>query len=150
MPSPIPPAHAGAPSFSLQVRVYWEDTDAGGVVYYANYLKFMERGRTEWLRRLGIDQGRLREERGVQFAVVSLEIAYRSPARLDDEITVTTQLQRLGGATIDFTQRIVRGELTLIESDVRVACLRAATLKPCAIPKDLFAQWRDESRGEAR
>ena len=98
------------PNFSWPCRVYWEDTDAGGVVYYANYLKFMERCRTEWLRALGIDQWRLREERGVQFAVVDLKISYRKPALLEDEIAVTATLERLGGATIDFTQTVRRGE----------------------------------------
>ena len=132
------------PNFSWVCRVYWEDTDAGGVVYYANYLKFMERCRTEWLRSLGVEQGRLREERGLQFAVVGLTVAYLKPARLDDEIAVTAQLERLGGATIDFKQTIRRGDLPLIDAGVRVACLSADRLKPCPIPKDLFTEWRRE------
>ncbi len=130
------------PNFSWPCRVYWEDTDAGGVVYYANYLKFMERCRTEWLRALGIDQWRLREERGVQFAVVDLKIAYRKPALLEDEIAVTATLERLGGATIDFTQTVRRGEEILVEAGVRVACVDAAKMNACAIPKDLFPEWR--------
>ena len=130
------------PNFSWPCRVYWEDTDAGGVVYYANYLKFMERCRTEWLRALGIDQWRLREERGVQFAVVDLRISYRKPALLEDEIGVTATLERLGGATIDFTQTVRRGEEILVEASVRVACVDAARMSACAIPKDLFAEWR--------
>ncbi len=130
------------PNFSWPCRVYWEDTDAGGVVYYANYLKFMERCRTEWLRALGIDQWRLREERGVQFAVVDLKIAYRKPALLEDEIAVTATLERLGGATIDFTQTVRRGEEILVEAGVRVACVDAAKMNACAIPKDLFSEWR--------
>ncbi|HVC02373.1 MAG TPA: tol-pal system-associated acyl-CoA thioesterase [Steroidobacteraceae bacterium] len=130
------------PNFSWVCRVYWEDTDAGGVVYYANYLKFMERCRTEWLRSLGIDQRRLREERGLQFAVVGMTVEYLRAARLDDEIAVTAELQRLGGATIEFQQTIRRGDLLLTDAGVRVACVDAAKSTACAIPKDLFAEWR--------
>jgi acyl-CoA thioester hydrolase len=86
--------------FSVPFRVYWEDTDAGGVVYYANYLKFMERCRTDWLRALGIDQLRLRAERQLQFAVVSVAVDFLRPAVLNDEILVTAELERLRGATI--------------------------------------------------
>jgi acyl-CoA thioester hydrolase len=133
---------SGRPNFSCTFRVYWEDTDAGGVVYYANYLKFMERCRTEWLRSLGVDQRRLREERGLQFAVVDLRVAYLKPARLDDEIAVTAELQRLGGATMEFKQTVRRADTPLIDASVRAACLDAARLKPCAIPADLFLEWR--------
>ena len=132
------------PNFSCAFRVYWEDTDAGGVVYYANYLKFMERCRTEWLRKMGIDQLRLRAERAIQFAVVDVTVAFKKPAFLDDEITVTAELRRLGGATIDFAQTIRRGDLELIDAGARVACLDSVSLKPCAIPKDLFMEWRNE------
>src|SRR5450631_1696786 len=99
--------------FEIACRVYWEDTDAGGVVYYANYLKFMERCRTEWLRALGIDQRRLRIERQLQFAVVNLAVDFLQPALLDDEITVTADLERLAGATISFKQAIWREDLQL-------------------------------------
>lgn len=132
------------PNFSWACRVYWEDTDAGGVVYYANYLKFMERCRTEWLRNMGIDQRRLRAERSLQFAVVNVTVAFKKPAFLDDEITVTAELRRLAGATIEFAQSIRRGDQELIDAGVRVACLDAVNLKPCAIPKDLFMEWRNE------
>ena len=125
------------------VRIYWEDTDAGGVVYYANYLKFMERCRTEWLRALGVDQLRLRAERGLQFAVVSVAVDFLRPALLNDEVIVTAELVRLSGATIFFKQTIWRGEAQLIEATTRVACLDSGTLKPRAIPKDLFMEWRD-------
>jgi acyl-CoA thioester hydrolase len=125
------------------MTVYWEDTDAGGVVYYANYLKFMERCRTDWLRALGIDQQRLRLERGLQFAVVNVEVAYLLPAVLHDEILVTATLTRLGGATIAFKQTVMRGDLQLIDASVRIACLDSGTLKPRAIPKDLFLEWRN-------
>ena len=132
-----------APNFSCTYRVYWEDTDAGGVVYYANYLKFMERCRTEWLRALGVDQQRLRTERQLQFAVVDMQVQFLRPALLDDEVVVTAELQRLTGATIEFKQAVYRGDSQLISADTRVACLDSATLKPRAIPKDLFQEWRN-------
>ena len=127
----------------ILIRVYWEDTDAGGVVYYANYLKFMERCRTEWLRFLGIDQQRLRLDRGLQFAVVSVAVDFLLPAVLNDEIIVTAELERLSGATISFKQTIMRGEDQLIDASTRVACLDSGTLKPRAIPTDLFLEWRN-------
>jgi acyl-CoA thioester hydrolase len=129
--------------FELLQRVYWEDTDAGGVVYYANYLKFMERCRTEWLRFLGIDQHRLRLDRQLQFAVVSVAVDFLRPAVLNDEIIVTAELERLSGATISFKQTVMRGEAQLIDASTRVACLDSGTLKPRAIPKDLFTEWRN-------
>ena len=132
-----------APNFSCRYRVYWEDTDAGGVVYYANYLKFMERCRTEWLRHLGLGQAQLRSERRLQFAVVSVNVEFLQPAVLDDEITVTAELQRLGGATINFKQTIWRGDVQLIDASTRVACLDSTSLKPRAIPRDLFTEWRN-------
>jgi acyl-CoA thioester hydrolase len=131
------------PSYSHAYSVYWEDTDAGGVVYYANYLKFMERCRTEWLRALKVDQQRLRAERHLQFVVVSVTVDFLRPAVLHDEILVTAQLQRLAGATIHFKQTIMRGDEQLIDASTRVACLDSGTLKPRAIPKDLFVEWRN-------
>jgi len=134
---------AAAPDFAYRCSIYWEDTDAGGVVYYANYLKFMERCRTEWLRALGIDQVRLRAERQLQFVVVNVSVDFLRPAVLHDEIVVTAELQQLTGATIVFKQTIVRGAEQLIDATVRVACLDSSTLKPRAIPKDLFMEWRN-------
>ena len=130
-------------AFSWPARVYWEDTDAGGVVYYANYLKFMERCRTDWLRALGIDQSRLRAERQLQFAVISVAVDFLRPAVLNDEIVVTAELERFSGATISFKQTILRGETQLIDASTRVACLDSGTLRPRAIPKDLFMEWRN-------
>jgi acyl-CoA thioester hydrolase len=130
-------------SYDLHLRIYWEDTDAGGVVYYANYLKFMERCRTEWLRSLGVDQYRLRNERALQFVVVNVSVDFLRPAVLDDEIRVSAALERLTGATIVFRQAVWRGAMQLIDATVRVACLDSATLKARAIPKDLFTEWRD-------
>ena len=132
-----------APRFSIPCRIYWEDTDAGGVVYYANYLKFMERCRTDWLRALGVDQLRLRADRRLQFAVVSLTVEYLRPAVLNDEVLVTAELEHLGGATIVFKQTITRGDVQLIDASTRVACLDSGTLKPRPIPKDLFVEWRN-------
>jgi acyl-CoA thioester hydrolase len=132
-----------APNFSVKCRVYWEDTDAGGVVYYANYLKFMERCRTDWLRAMDVDQLRLRADRGLQFAVVNVNVDFLRPAVLNDEILVTAELVRLSGATINFKQRILRGAEQLIDASARVACLDSGTLKPRPIPKDLFTEWRN-------
>ena len=132
-----------APRFSIPCRIYWEDTDAGGVVYYANYLKFMERCRTDWLRALGIDQQRLRADRMLQFVVVSVTVDFLRPAVLNDEVIVTAELERLSGATIAFTQTIMRGDEQLIDANTRVACLDSGTLKPRPIPKDLFVEWRN-------
>jgi acyl-CoA thioester hydrolase len=131
------------PQYQILSRVYWEDTDAGGVVYYANYLKFMERCRTDWLRAMGVDQLRLRAERALQFAVVSVTVDFLRPAVLNDEIIVTAELMRLSGATITFKQTIMRGDAQLIDANTRVACLDSGTLKPRPIPKDLFVEWRN-------
>jgi acyl-CoA thioester hydrolase len=134
---------ASAPRYTHAYSVYWEDTDAGGVVYYANYLKFMERCRTEWLRALGINQQLLRAQRQLQFVVVNVVVDFLKPAVLHDEILVTAELERLAGATIHFKQTIMRGDEQLIDATARVACLDSGTLKPRAIPKDLFVEWRN-------
>jgi acyl-CoA thioester hydrolase len=129
--------------FEIRTRIYWEDTDAGGVVYYANYLKFMERCRTDWLRAMGVDQQRLRAERQLQFAVVSVTVDFLRPAVLNDEVLVTAELLRLSGATIGFKQTIMRDTAQLIDASTRVACLDSGSLKPRPIPKDLFVEWRN-------
>jgi len=131
------------PSFSASFNVYWEDTDAGGVVYYANYLRFLERARTDWLRAMAVDQQQLRAQRQLQFVVVSINVDFLRPAVLHDEILVTAELNRLAGATIHFKQTIMRGEEQLIGAAVRVACIDSGTLRPRAIPKDLFTEWRN-------
>jgi acyl-CoA thioester hydrolase len=135
----VPPA----PRYTHTYSVYYEDTDMGGVVYYANYLKFMERCRTDWLWAMGVDQQRLRADRQVQFVVVNVVVDFLRPAVLHDEILVTAALTRLAGATIHFDQTILRGDEQLIDATVRVACLDSGTLKPRAIPKDLFTEWRN-------
>jgi acyl-CoA thioester hydrolase len=123
--------------FSWEARVYWEDTDGGGIVYYANYLRFLERARTEWLRQRGIVQSVLARELGLLFAVVSVKVDYRSPARLDDLLCISCQAQRDGAATLDFRQDIHRGSAEgelLVTGTARVACLDAATLRPRRLP----------------
>lgn len=120
--------------FSWPARVYWEDTDGGGIVYYANYLRFLERARTEWLRGRGYDQSALARDTGLLFSVVNVNIHYRKPAKLDDQLTVTCEPGVNGRATARFTQHILRGEELLVEADVRVACLDAQTLKPRRLP----------------
>jgi acyl-CoA thioester hydrolase len=129
-------------TFNVKFRIYWEDTDAGGVVYYANYLKFMERCRTDWLRHLGVDQQQLRVERQLQFAVVNVTVDYLRPAVLNDEIIVTATLERMSAATLSFKQTVLRGDQQLIDATTRVACLDSGTLRPRPIPKDLFMEWR--------
>jgi len=125
---------APAKESSWRVRVYWEDTDGGGVVYYANYLKFMERARTEWLRQLGHSQAELAEQFGFVFAVVEVKVNYRRPARLDDELTVSCLPVPEGRASLRFKQVIRKGEDTLADGEVRVACVDAKTFRPRALP----------------
>ena len=129
--------------FLWPARVYWEDTDGGGIVYYANYLRFLERARTEWLRARGFSQQRLQREEGILFTVVSLEIEYRAPARLDDELEISCEPRPLGPASLRFAQAIYRRAATaeralLVEASVRVACLDARTLRPRRLPAFLL------------
>jgi len=127
--------------YKWNTRVYYEDTDAGGVVYYANYLKYMERARTEWLRALGIDQGALIKELNVLFAVRSVTIEYKKPARFNDTLTVTVVPHALKPASISFKQDIYQqgGEANLFTtSEVNVVCLNAKDFSPNPIPKNLY------------
>ena len=130
-------------AFSWQVRVYWEDTDGGGIVYYANYLRFLERARTEWLRAQGISQHALARDPGVVFSVVAVQAEYHRPARLDDLLRVSCEPHRQGGASISFAQHIWRqggsgagapDEQLLLTASVRVACLDGRTMKPRRLP----------------
>ncbi|HEY8509307.1 MAG TPA: tol-pal system-associated acyl-CoA thioesterase [Steroidobacteraceae bacterium] len=124
-------------SFSWPVRVYWEDTDGGGIVYYANYLRFLERARTEWLRSLGFSQQRLAAESGIIFTVVNLSVEYRRPARLDDELDVRCEVHATGGASFRFDQWIYRGEELLLQAQVKVACVDARTMRPRRVPEQI-------------
>ena len=128
--------------FSWPARVYWEDTDGGAIVYYANYLRFLERARTEWLRAQGHSQLALAREPGILFTVVSIHVDYRAPARLDDELEITCAPSAEGAATLRFAQCIYRTGVArraelLVEAQVRVACVDAATLRPRRLPQFL-------------
>ncbi len=120
--------------FSLPVRVYWEDTDAGGVVFYANYLKFFERARTEWLRAHGIGQQQLRDETGGMFVVVEAALRYRQPARLDDQLLITCVVKEPRTASLTLSQQALCAGLLLVESEVRMGFVDAQTFKPARIP----------------
>jgi acyl-CoA thioester hydrolase len=124
--------------FHWPIRVYWEDTDAGGVVYYANYLRFMERARSEWLRARGFEQDVLRDETGVVFVVRRVEIDYRSPARFNDALDVTVRLREAGRASLVVQQELMRGDLCLAEAVVTLACVDAANFKPVKMPSTLL------------
>lgn len=120
------------------VRVYWEDTDAGGVVYYANYLKFMERARTEWLRALCVHQEALRAQEGVQFVVADMHVRYLAPAKLDDLLTVTVSVAEQGKASMLLEQQVWRGDTLLAQGQVRVGCVDAQTLAPKRMPASVL------------
>ncbi len=118
--------------YCLPVRVYIEDTDAGGIVYYVNYLKFMERARTEMLRSLGFDKAGANPG-STQFVVVAAQIDYRKPARLDDQLQVTAEVQELRGASLEFRQRVLRDGEVLCAGQIRIACVEGDSLRPARI-----------------
>jgi acyl-CoA thioester hydrolase len=124
-----------AQPFSWAIRVYYEDTDSGGIVYYANYLKFMERARTEWLRALGFTQRDLAEREGVAFVVRSLGIEYLRPSRFDDSLQVTVEPVKVGAGQIVVAQEVRRAAELLASAEVRLACVNVATLRPVRIPQ---------------
>lgn len=128
--------------FTWTVRVYYEDTDAGGIVYYANYLKFFERARTEWLRALGIDQHTLRDQHGAIFVVRSASVDYLASARLDDEVKLTLSIEKLGRASIQFVQQAWRGDTLLAGAAVKVGCVDADSLRPRPVPELAAATMR--------
>ncbi|MCX2861787.1 tol-pal system-associated acyl-CoA thioesterase [Paucibacter sp. PLA-PC-4] len=120
--------------FEHGLRVYWEDTDAGGVVFYANYLKFFERARTEWLRALGFEQECMRHEEGVMFIVSATSLRYLSPARLDDFLHVSVALRERGRVSMTLYQQARRGDVLLAEGEIRIGCVGARDFKPSRIP----------------
>lgn len=123
------------------MRVYWEDTDAGGIVYYANYLKFFERARTEWLRACGVEQQGLRDRLGLMFVVTQAQVRYLQPARLDDELRVSVVLHQAGRASLVLAQQVWRGDDLLAEGEVRVGCVAphaSGALRPARLPEDLL------------
>ena len=126
--------------FSHTVRIYWEDTDAGGVVFYANYLKYFERARTEWLRHRGIDQSALRAQDGTVFVVAESNVRYLRPARLDDLLDVTVALIETGRASMTVEQVAWRGDERLVEARVRIGCVDVTTFKPRRMPTPLLPQ----------
>jgi acyl-CoA thioester hydrolase len=134
------------PPFAIPVRIYWEDTDAGGIVYYANYFKFMERARTEWLRARGVEQQQFREEQKRLFVVVDVEAHFRRPARYGELLHVTCEIAEAARASLTFKQEISRngagGEL-LLDGRVRVACLDTDNFRPRPLP-DRLLQETDE------
>lgn len=137
--------------FVLPLRVYYEDTDASGVVYHANYLRFFERARTEWLRALGLGQERLMRDLGIAFTVANLEIDFRAPARLDDALEIRTEVQQIRRASIVFEQTLFRtGEPTLLaRARVRIGCVGSADFRPAPLPEPLeqaIARWRDAAQ----
>lgn len=123
--------------FVLPIRVYYEDTDAGGVVFYANYLKFFERGRTEWLRNLGVNQAKLADEQQRIFVVVGTQVRYRNPARLDDSLQIKTKLTKVGSSSCTFEQIAERNGTPLVESSIQICCVDTQSFKPAPIPDDI-------------
>jgi len=128
------PPSPDLPIFRHTLRVYWEDTDAGGVVFYANYLKFFERARTEWLRSFGHSQQRLRDETGAIFVVAETSLRYLRPARLDDVLVVTVQVLDAGRASLLIDQQALRGNELLAEGTIRIGCVDVQSFRPRRIP----------------
>lgn len=131
--------------FAFPIRIYWEDTDAGGIVFYANYLKFFERARTEWLRSLGLEQQKLREQTGGMFVVTQAQVDYHRPARLDDQLLVTARLQASGRASLTirqqaFLQSAADGPQLLSEASIRIGWVDGASMRPQRIPISLLEQ----------
>ncbi len=131
-------------SFAIPVRVYYQDTDAAGVVFHATYLDFMERARVEWLRDQGFEPQELARRFGLVFIVRHLDIAYMKPAVLDDLVTVTAAVQKLGGAQVTLVQEIMRGKEALVRATVNLACVATGSLKPMPVPEDVRAMFADE------
>lgn len=120
--------------FTFPIRVYYEDTDAGGVVFYANYLKFFERARTEWLRFLGVNQSNLSDAEKAIFVVVATQVEYKSPAHLDDALTIRSRITKLGNASANFEQICERDGQLLVKSSIQVCCVNTETFKAMPIP----------------
>ncbi|MFZ2542257.1 MAG: tol-pal system-associated acyl-CoA thioesterase [Gallionella sp.] len=130
-------------SFSWPIRVYFQDTDAGGVVYHANYLNFMERARTEWMRTYGYSNAGLMNELGVVFVVRSLKLDYLKPALLDDQLNITAQIGDIGRSRISLLQTVLRKDELLAEAEVHLVSVSVENFKPVSIPEVLRTQWKD-------
>ena len=124
-------------TFSIPIRVYVEDTDAGGIVFYANYLKYMERARTEWLRSLGIELDDVQREQGTLFVVRSVNIDYQSPARFNEQLQATFELDQVKRASLQCQQFVMRESTILTQASVTLVCVNADTLTACAIPQSI-------------
>ena len=131
------PRSPGA-DFRFELRVYWEDTDAGGVVFYANYLKFFERARTEWLRAYGVQQSALRQDEGAIFVVGETRVRYLLPAQLDDVLSLSVEVAGLGRASLRVDPRCWRGDPLLAEGSIRIGCVDAGTFRPRRIPNPIL------------
>jgi len=125
-------------TYAHPLRIYWEDTDAGGVVFYANYLKFFERARTEWLRSMGFGQEELRTQTGALFVVSQTTVRYLRPARLDDLLTVTVRVQHAGQASMNIAQVAWRGDEQLATGEIRIGCVDAQSFRPRRIPEPML------------
>jgi acyl-CoA thioester hydrolase len=128
---------AAPADFRATMRIYWEDTDAAGIVFYANYLRFFERARTEWLRSLGFGQEALRTEAGIAFVVSETRLRYRRPARLDDVIDVSVAVAHLGQASLEIAQEARRAGELLADGTIRIGCVELGTFRPCRIPNEI-------------
>lgn len=138
-----------SPLFSLPTRVYWEDTDAGGVVYHARYVAFFERARSEWMRSLGHGQQDMIDQLDLVFAVRDMRLDFRWPARLDDALEVTVALARVRRASVEFAQDVLRGGERLASARVRIAAIDATTFRPRGLPDALYEQFKSlESNAE--
>jgi acyl-CoA thioester hydrolase len=127
--------------FSFPVRVYFQDTDAGGVVYHANYVNFMERARTEWLRTFGYSNAGMMKELGLMFVVRMIKLDYLRPAQLDDLLSVTVQVKDIGRSRVTLLQTVSCGEVLLTEGEVHLVCVTADSFKPISVPDELRNQW---------
>lgn len=141
------PRGQDATCFTWPVRVYWEDTDGAGIVYYANYLKYLERARTEWLRSLGCGQHALARSEGVAFVVRTLHAQFLRPARLDDELVVAVSRLRLGASLVEMKQTVARADERLLEADVKLACVNIDSFLPVRLPRSIRGLLADRSSG---
>jgi acyl-CoA thioester hydrolase len=132
--------NSASPRYSIAVRVYWEDTDAGGIVFYANHLKYFERARTEWLRSLGFEQERMRREAGTLFVVAETSIRYHRPARLDDLLDVDVAVVEAGRASLKLAQSARRGGELLSDATIRLGCVDMQTMRPVRIPESILRE----------
>jgi acyl-CoA thioester hydrolase len=123
-----------APPFRLPIRIYYEDTDAGGVTYHANYLKFFERARTEYLRHIGIGLQEMADQHQAMFVMKSAQVEYHLPARLDEELIVITEVEKLGRASVIFAQKVWRGDECLVDGRFKLGCVDVNSVRPCVIP----------------